>query len=381
MQSSSIGIPEKSLRALFRKWEGIIKRQESGSIINFSSRTQNYRVNQFIDSHKLDASTYFVFNCATQTSSSKNELQSYINSRKITNKQRCVIFVINADLLLTDYKDLLEEFDRCALENTKYTVLYFFQNTITYSWMVKSVAPFSSLLKNIYIEQLISEQEVLFFVDKYARWTNCVITPTLLKQIIRYSGGRLWLASEMVREYAKNSKSSITFSDELERKLMVIWSEFLSVEQHVLKKIVFNIPITDASELEAYRYLRTTGVIIERSGELKIRGELLNTFIKKNFSSVVTGLSLISRDIYLNGVNISLMFSFRERALLRAFLLRKNEIISRDEIGAYLWNSKDFTDWAVDQAMRRIRLKLIKVGMKNKVINSVRGRGYVFTGK
>lgn len=366
------------MRTLFHKWEGIIKRQESGSIINLSPRTQNYRVNQFLDTHQSKQYACAVFNCAIQTNTSKSELKEFLDRYNVPKKKRLVVFVLNADLLLTEYRELLEEFDRYALENTQFTLLYFFQNNITYSWRVKDVAQFSSLLKNVYIEQLNSDKEVQYFTNKYAEWTHCPISSARRKLIINYCGGRLWLASEIIREYAKNKNSSITISAELERKIMVIWSEFLPIEQQVLKKIVFEIRITESEELEAFRYLRTIGVIIERGSMFKIRGYLLNQYINNNYNSVTSGLSLIGKDVFLNGVNISPIFSFRERILLKVFLLRKNELITREEVGTHLWNSTEFTDWAVDQAMRRIRIKLTKAGMKNKVINSVRGRGYVF---
>jgi DNA-binding response OmpR family regulator len=64
-------------------------------------------------------------------------------------------------------------------------------------------------------------------------------------------------------------------------------------------------------------------------------------------------------------------------------LLEKNgQTVSRDEIGQALWsdNQEDYSDWAIDQLIARIRKRLKELSLSPKMVRVVRGKGYILKG-
>ena len=55
-----------------------------------------------------------------------------------------------------------------------------------------------------------------------------------------------------------------------------------------------------------------------------------------------------------------------------------DKLRSRDEIGDTLWGKESYekySDWAIDQLMSKLRKKLEKLGIKDRLA-TVRGKGY-----
>lgn len=83
--------------------------------------------------------------------------------------------------------------------------------------------------------------------------------------------------------------------------------------------------------------------------------------------------------ITLDGEPMADIFTRQEHELLTKFLGEPNKLISRDEIGSVLWgknSDEKYSDWAIDQVVSKLRKKLIKLGLGENSIFTVRGRGY-----
>ena len=66
-----------------------------------------------------------------------------------------------------------------------------------------------------------------------------------------------------------------------------------------------------------------------------------------------------------------------ELKILHFLVLRKGQIVSRDEIINYLWDSESFIDDnTLTVNMTRLRTKLEEVGLKD-IIETKRGQGYI----
>ena len=66
-----------------------------------------------------------------------------------------------------------------------------------------------------------------------------------------------------------------------------------------------------------------------------------------------------------------------ELKILHFLVLRKGQIVSRDEIINYLWDSESFIDDnTLTVNMTRLRTKLEELGIKD-IIETKRGQGYI----
>ena len=66
-----------------------------------------------------------------------------------------------------------------------------------------------------------------------------------------------------------------------------------------------------------------------------------------------------------------------ELKILHFLVLRKGQIVSRDEIINYLWDSESFIDDnTLTVNMTRLRTKLEEIGLKD-IIETKRGQGYI----
>jgi two-component system copper resistance phosphate regulon response regulator CusR len=74
----------------------------------------------------------------------------------------------------------------------------------------------------------------------------------------------------------------------------------------------------------------------------------------------------------------SISLTAKEYALLEFFLLRKNKLVSREEIAHHVWdeNYDPFSN-TIDVYVRRLRKK-IDEGFDRPLIHTRRGEGYIF---
>jgi len=83
--------------------------------------------------------------------------------------------------------------------------------------------------------------------------------------------------------------------------------------------------------------------------------------------------------VYVNMVPVDKMFTRKELSVLKLFLEKTNKIVSRDEIAQKMWpinTQDDYSDWAIDQLIKRIRNSLKELSLSPKIIEVVRNKGY-----
>ena len=76
-------------------------------------------------------------------------------------------------------------------------------------------------------------------------------------------------------------------------------------------------------------------------------------------------------------------FSRREKRIIKLFLENKEKTLSREGIALAIWsNNKEnlYTDWALDQIIRRLRNKFVKLGLSRQLIRTIKNQGYLFNG-
>ena len=68
-------------------------------------------------------------------------------------------------------------------------------------------------------------------------------------------------------------------------------------------------------------------------------------------------------------------------SLLKLFISRPNAPIDRDTISKIIWPTNTeqyYSQWAIDQAIKRLRDRLVSLRLPPTVISSVRGVGYEY---
>lgn len=78
------------------------------------------------------------------------------------------------------------------------------------------------------------------------------------------------------------------------------------------------------------------------------------------------------------GKTVELNLTGKEYDLLVAFIKQKNQILNRDFIAEILWGKdsyEKYSDWAIDQFVHQLRIKLAISGL-DKNLQTIRGKGY-----
>lgn len=79
------------------------------------------------------------------------------------------------------------------------------------------------------------------------------------------------------------------------------------------------------------------------------------------------------------GKNISKQLSHRENCLLVIFLENTNKVLDYDQLSEILWKDEEqFSLWAMNKAIGRLRQKLAKLGIRKDHLKPVYGEGYIW---
>lgn len=81
--------------------------------------------------------------------------------------------------------------------------------------------------------------------------------------------------------------------------------------------------------------------------------------------------------IFLNNTVISAKLTAIQHLILSLLIQRENQTVTYDELGDIIWAKEDnFSVWAINKNMQRLRTKLINLGASNNCITPCKGKGY-----
>lgn len=84
----------------------------------------------------------------------------------------------------------------------------------------------------------------------------------------------------------------------------------------------------------------------------------------------------VKKRILCNGVVVSDIFSQKEAIVLEKLLEQGNRLVSRETVATGVWNGDDYTDWALDRLISRLRKKLLKLGYQKDFLITIPGKGF-----
>lgn len=162
-------------------------------------------------------------------------------------------------------------------------------------------------------------------------------------------------------------------------RLQIIFNEFDDLEKHVLEKSLSKGATFDEKERRIIDYFVNINLLKPKDSGFVFAIPLFANYIKEQ-SLKKNRLALNElKQISLNGVIIEGFFSVREKKLLRFFLQLPNTSITRAKVASIIWKQQNYTDWALDQFIRRLRNKFAKLGLNRSLISTMRNQGFIFS--
>ena len=355
----------------FSKFSGfindVISRHETGSIIGLNQREQIYRVNQFINQHhrlkKINIKVIDLNNHLLEDPEDINLLDQ-------NQKEKIVYLIIGSDCLFAEKQSFLSFFNNLTKENRLVSLIFFFKRNITYPWILKEISSYHYLFQNIFFYPAYKENDQRQFLLYLENKFKIHIPKEIKNMIIKECGGELWLIKEAVRYIAKTKDVKGIFDhDEMSFRLQVLYNELEDKEKEAIKKIVKEEKIFTDEEV----------IVVDYFKKMNFSFPILNKFIAKQIAKENTIALNKDKRIVVNSVVVDSFFSKKERAALRYFLSQKQVVISRERIAAVVWSENDsYSDWALDQFIRRLRKKYKKIGLKEDLIKTVKNKGFFF---
>lgn len=378
-----------TLNTFIQKLGSIIKSGECGSVLNLARRDQLYRVKQLKEHHVLiqkylnkhKKSKIVFLDLSTEMIEDAKDLKIYLKSH-VENNIRMVIFILDADKLLFENKGVLSYLDNLHHENPLISFIYLFQKNMLLPKFTKKFASFSTLYQNIHIFPLFERKDTEEFMIQMSQRFDTVFPIKIKEQILNICGGNLWLIKQACRQYAQTQDISTLFESEgMQTRLHVIHNEFEPEEKAVLKKIALHQDVSSPDETSIIRYFTTNRFIQKNKNRYVISIPILDRFILDQ-QNRRHNIKLNERDqITINEVAIDNILSHREKKLLKFFIQHPNTVVPRDKVAHVFWgdNSQEqYTDWALDQIIRRLRIKFEKLGLKPKLLQTIKNQGYSF---
>jgi len=199
------------------------------------------------------------------------------------------------------------------------------------------------------------------------------------KHLIDHLGGDIWLLKQAIRIYRE--KSCIDCLDFLKEpsmlfRLNAIWQGFSPTEQELLRNSAFGNQQNIDSTSSPYHFLSETGVI-GKIGQIQV--PLLAEYITNIFAP--TRVKKVGKIFAINDIPMEYILSHQEQLLFSLLAENEGKTVSKDMIAEGLWkddSEERFSPWAIEQLVKRLRLKLTKAGMGKKTIKTVRNQGYMF---
>ncbi|MEK9143227.1 MAG: helix-turn-helix domain-containing protein [Patescibacteria group bacterium] len=218
------------------------------------------------------------------------------------------------------------------------------------------IAPFRSLFQNVIRPPYYTEREALHLIDYWlSRW-NWQLPKNSRDWIAHEAGGILLLAKAATRVAVKEH---IKVLRDLERQIpdhpdftvqiRFFLSRLTERQQSILESIANDHRVENESEM---KHLEAMGCIIQTTNGFRIKSTFVTNFLHKPIKSAKRFLSSLEK---------TKIFSEREKLLLFKLAEFRGKTLSRDRLAHILWGDDyldKFSDWALDQAVSRLRRKL-----------------------
>ena len=396
-----------------KKWLGIIRYGESGSVIQFQDDCE-YRVADVISNpeilkrylgpyYRKFLLIYVPIDQKDVNSAIKDGLRELCEERKIETKTDIFnksliqileflgdkgfeigLFISRINSFFDDSNKLKQFYElEYLLEKSRNLSIILFSEKDLSNPKYKTLTDKCSLLFDyLTIYPQYREKDSKQFIKYNNDLWKLKIKPVDETEIVKLCGGYLWLIMSVQRHLRDTGKLNI---DELSRdsllvrRLENIWDKFSDEEKTILKKTVLgNITDEDKNSHE-YGYLVNAGFIRKTEKDPVLNIPLLAIIIDRN--KQINNLRLHQGMIYCKSENFSKDLTPSENRLLITLISNRKKLLNRDIAAQSIWRNKweeKGSDWAIDMLICRLRKKLHKAGIDPSLIKTVKKKGFIY---
>lgn len=390
-----------------KRWLNIIRYNESGTIIQMQNDAI-YRVHQLLNDKKTlekILGKYYKKYLLCYISLNENSLLDSIKKVLIKlskiKKNNILTQEDNLDVILSEIENkgydvglfidyganiILKESDHNQLfeletiirKHKNLSVIFFSELDITSEKYNKLVNQCSSIFTHIIKYPLYSHEDSYQFIEYNEFLWKIKFPEKIKKEIVEKCGGYLWLIRQALRLLRDDINLSLeqVFSHELMiKKLEVIWQKLTEEEKEILRKIYSKNFDEETKNSHEYLYLKTIRLIVGDSLGIT----MLNHIIEKERKA--NQLNIKEDILYFNNIDISYQLTKSELRIIKLLVQNKNKLITRNEIAQKVWGANwehEYSDWAIDRLIYRLRLKLKKIGYDAGLIKTYKARGIMF---
>lgn len=360
----------------------ILRTEEAGVII-FPPNTgkSNRLINDFIKNYQQRLKDFtivkhdFTFFEIDDISDFQRIFQKEI---LIAGKKHIGILLANVQTLISDKNyNLLNGIIDLQEEYPNLSIVFIFNVDVTHPDIAKNIR--TSSFSYITYFPFYNRSDTLGFIDYLAKKWNISLKQEQKAKIADLCGGFFWLVKQAVIYLKDNPKlewENLIRYEGIKIALEQFYTSLLESERNVLGKTVLGEKIEDNLQKHSYNHLEKIGLL--KNGRIMI--PLLEAYLRE-FMPKMT-VELINGHIFINLVNVDHQFSKKEKKAFKVLIGKANSLVSRDDLAKAIWtiNTEDnYSDWAVDRLIARLRLKIAGLGMPKEVVKTVRNKGYTLS--
>jgi len=368
-----------------QRCESILKMGESVCIIFPYLSDRQFRIKQYIDSFKGDLIIPISINPEIQLIDDFEEFKNLVNQHLPTEikkenleeslmdkKINLVLMITNGEFLLKpENESIMDILQNISLSFLNIKILITFETNIFK--VIPEFKKYSLLFQNIIYYPLYKDEDVMIFIDYLCQKWKMKMPQPMRKTITYNSGGFFWLIKEACRIYRDTGEWSVK-SPSWQLRLNSIFKSLSEKEKNIIEACPNLKSFENDLDLD---HLKKIGLIKENN--LVAVPELTKIIINNKSKEKI--FEIDNDEVMLKGVSLSRILSTTEYLLLKYFITRPNVAITRDEIAKILWPIKtedNYSQWAIDQAVKRLRDRLVSLRLSPAIIKSIRGIGYEF---
>lgn len=255
-------------------------------------------------------------------------------------------------------------------------LMNFLETDITHPSYTPVLTLSKELYENLFWYPLYAEDDIRVFIEYLRHKWNMSMPKRQEDQIVELCGGHFWLVKEAAREFLNDGKFSID-NQALFFRTEAIYQTFQQSEQRVLDKMMAHRKQYTNEELHSYTYFKKMNALSKHNG---LNIGLINQYLSMR-PRVDQHVEIRDGLVFINNVTVDALFTRKEHRVFKTLLEHKGEIVSRDIIAQSIWQSRtdqQYSDWAIDQIIARLRKKLVELSLSPQLIHVVRGKGYRF---
>lgn len=405
MAQLDLAISPETFKQNAQKWLRIVRFNESGIVLNFVG-DHIYTVPTLLKDKKLlkellgkSYPAYILFYHELSPSSTIEDIKkSLIHAAKVKKLEvssshtiekiidqliregyEVAFFISRIEHHFVNKSELISRVDYLA-RNHRVSVLYFSEQNLTNPSFVDHQREFRSVFQNVLYQEVYGRQDAEVFVTQNEKLWGIVLPQKIKEEIIKTCGGSLWLLRQAVRSFRNDpsvTPEALFSAHEVRSKAFSTWNQLFPNEQEVIRELIIN-QKTSVSDAMAFEFLLRAGLLSKTPIGFSLTIPLIVEAASTSFEN--KGLYREDGEIYWNEKNLTPLLTKKEYTLLEFFLKHKKTVICREDLGQALWKEKDFSVFALEKLISKLRKKLIHLGMPQNSIKAQKGVGYVFSG-